>query len=159
MSLSPQLSNAFKALYEGSTVTYTGLKEQLSDVSWEQANTKLYGLNSILALSYHIHYYVRAVINVLEGNKLDASDKYSFDHPEIQSQQEWEKFLEEMWIEVDRFAVLVEQLPESSLWDTFEKEKYGNYYRNIQGIIEHSYYHLGQIVLIKKVLKHKAKDS
>ncbi len=44
----------------------------------------------------------------------------------------------------------IEQLPESKLWETFSDEKYGNYYRNIHGIIEHIHYHLGQIVLIKK---------
>jgi len=30
--------------------------------------------------------------------------------------------------------------------------KYGNYFRNIVGVIEHIHYHLGQIVLIKKIL-------
>jgi hypothetical protein len=43
-------------------------------------------------------------------------------------------------------------LPESKLAETFSDEKYGNYYRNIHGIIEHTHYHLGQIVLIKKIL-------
>ena len=31
-------------------------------------------------------------------------------------------------------------------------EKYGNYFRNLTGIIEHLHYHLGQIVLIKKLI-------
>jgi len=43
-------------------------------------------------------------------------------------------------------------LPESKLSETFLDEKYGNYYRNIHGIIEHTHYHLAQIVLIKKLL-------
>ena len=30
--------------------------------------------------------------------------------------------------------------------------KYGSYLRNIEGIIEHSYYHLGQISLIRKMI-------
>ena len=29
---------------------------------------------------------------------------------------------------------------------------HGNYYRNLHSIIEHTYYHLGQISLIKKIL-------
>jgi hypothetical protein len=36
--------------------------------------------------------------------------------------------------------------------DIFEEEKYGIYRRNIEAIIEHSYYHLGQISLIKKLI-------
>ena len=31
-------------------------------------------------------------------------------------------------------------------------EKYGTYYRNFHGLIEHAHYHLGQIVLIKKLV-------
>ncbi len=46
----------------------------------------------------------------------------------------------------------MEQLPEHKLWEDFTDKKYGNYYRNFHGIIEHSHYHLGQIVLIKKIL-------
>ena len=35
----------------------------------------------------------------------------------------------------------------------FVDEKYGTYLRNIDGMIEHAYYHLGQVVLIKKLLE------
>lgn len=54
--------------------------------------------------------------------------------------------------DAENFAGLVEQLPESALWESMSDEKYGNYYRNLHGIIEHTHYHLGQIVLIKKIL-------
>jgi hypothetical protein len=35
---------------------------------------------------------------------------------------------------------------------TFSQKKYGTYYRNLMGVIEHSHYHLGQISLIRKML-------
>jgi hypothetical protein len=34
----------------------------------------------------------------------------------------------------------------------FIDEKYGTFLRNIEGVIEHSYYHLGQISLIRKMI-------
>ena len=43
-------------------------------------------------------------------------------------------------------------MPEEELSQGFVDEKYGTYSRNIDGMIEHSYYHLGQIVLIKKLI-------
>lgn len=49
-------------------------------------------------------------------------------------------------------ASFIEKLPESVLLEIFSDEKYGTYYRNILGIIEHSHYHLGQIVIIKKMI-------
>jgi len=48
--------------------------------------------------------------------------------------------------------MLIEQLPETKLGETFSDEKYGTYYRNLHGIIEHNHYHVGQIVIIKKLL-------
>jgi hypothetical protein len=99
---------------------------------------------------------VSSVLKVLQGEPLNAKDQYSFDHPPIQSQEDWVKFLNETWVDAENFATLVEQLPENKLGETFTDEKYGNYYRNLHGIIEHAHYHLGQIVLIKKLLTQKA---
>ena len=57
-----------------------------------------------------------------------------------------------MFTDAENFAVLIEQLPENKFAETFIDEKYGNYYRNIHGIIEHNHYHLGQISLIRKLI-------
>jgi len=103
-------------------------------------------------LLYHINYFVSAALQVLEGKELDAHDKFSFDHPLIEMKEDWEKLLEKVWADAERFAKLVEELPEEKLWEPFAKERYGNYYRNIHGIIEHSHYHLGQIVMIEKLI-------
>jgi hypothetical protein len=43
-------------------------------------------------------------------------------------------------------------MPNDKLDSVFVYEKYGSYRRNIDAIIEHAYYHLGQIVLIKKMI-------
>lgn len=155
MNHTDHISKHFREVHFGVNWTWSNLKDQLADVSWQEATTKVYSLNTIVALVYHINYFVSAVLKVLRGGELDAHDKYSFDHPPINSQEDWAKLLERVWAEAEEFASLVEQLPEKKLWETFSDEKYGNYYRNLNGIIEHSHYHLGQIVLIKKIIKEK----
>ncbi|MCB0518315.1 MAG: DinB family protein [Lewinellaceae bacterium] len=152
MSLSRQIAGQFKEVQLSGTWVATNLKTQLSDVTWEQATTKVGPLNTIAALAFHINYYVAGLVQVLEGGPLDIRDKYSFDMPPIHSQADWEKLLDKMWADAEKFASLVEQMPDERLWEGFVDEKYGNYYRNLLGMIEHSYYHLGQIVLIKKIL-------
>ena len=114
--------------------------------------TKVHSFNTIATLVYHMNYYVGAVSMVLKGEPLTASDRYSFALPPILSQEDWEKLLDKTWTDAETAADLIEQLPESKLWETFADERYGNYYRNIHGVIEHVHYHLGQIVLIKKIL-------
>ena len=152
MNLTAQIAKHFRDVHYGGNWTSVNLKESLADVTWQQATTKVSSLNTIAALVFHINYYVSAVLKVLQGEHLNASDKYSFDCPPVVSQQEWEELLHKMWTDADEFAMLLEQLPDSKLWETFADEKYGNYYRNLHGIIEHCHYHLGQIVLIKKLL-------
>ncbi len=152
MNLTVQIAKQFRDVYFGGNWTSVNLKENLADVTWQQAITKVYSFNTIAALVYHMNYYVGAVLKVLLGEPLNASDKYSFDHPPILSQQEWEELLNKTWTDAENLSILLEQLPESKLWETFTDEKYGNYYRNIHGVIEHCHYHLGQVVLIKKIL-------
>ncbi len=151
-NLSQQLEKHFRDVYFGGNWTAVNLKEQLENVSWQQATTKVSGLNTIVALVYHISYYVTEVSKVLEGNPLTASDKFAFDHPPIQSYNDWENMKNKLWKDAEKFAALIGQLPEQKLFEDFSENKYGTYYRNLQGIVEHTHYHLGQIVLIKKML-------
>ena len=152
MNLTTQIAKHFRDVHFGGNWTSVNLKETLTDVSWQQATTKIYSLNTIATLVFHINYYISAVTKVLQGEPLTAHDKYSFDLPPIQNQDDWEKLLNKTWSDAENFARLIEQLPEGKLGEIFSEEKYGTYYRNIHGIIEHTHYHLGQIVLIKKIL-------
>lgn len=70
----------------------------------------------------------------------------------MESQQEWDIFLHQFWSDTEALAVLIENMPEDNLSNDFIDKKFGTYLRNIDGMLEHSYYHLGQIVLIKKLI-------
>ena len=137
--------------------TASNLKDHLKDVTWQQATTQVYSLNTIASLVFHVNYYVSAILKVLQGEPLNAHDKYSFDLPPIKTQEDWQKLLDKTFTDAENFASLVEQLPETKLGEDFSDTKYGNYYRNLHGVIEHTHYHLGQIVLIKKILTEKDK--
>jgi uncharacterized damage-inducible protein DinB len=148
-----ELAKRFReVILNGTWVANTNYKHQLTDLNWEVATAKFDTLNTIAVLAQHIHYYINGVKNVFEGGSLDIKDKYSFDFKPIQSQAEWESFLSKFWNDAEAFASLIEQMAEEKLKEVFVDEKYGTYQRNIDGMIEHSYYHLGQIVLLKKIV-------
>ncbi|WP_419869173.1 DUF1572 domain-containing protein [Chryseobacterium sp. CT-SW4] len=155
MSSTLQLAKRFREiLLDGDWIANTNFKEQLSDVIWKQATEKIGSLNTIAMLTFHIHYYIAGIVNVLEGGELEIRDQYSFDLPPVESQEQWERLLNQLWNDAEKFAYLLEQMPEFRLDEIFTDEKYGTYRRNIDGMIEHSYYHLGQISLIKKLLNN-----
>ena len=153
MSPTAQIAKHFREVHFGVNWTWSNLRDNLADVTWEQATTQVHGLNTIAALVFHIHYFVGVTLKVLQGGPLEGSDKYSFDLPPIQSQEDWDNLLAQVWADAETYASLIEQLPEEQLWEVFSQEKYGNYYRNLHGIIEHTHYHLGQIAVIKKILQ------
>jgi uncharacterized damage-inducible protein DinB len=159
MSIPQLIAKHFRDVHFGGNWTTSNLKQHLSDITWEQATTKVHSFNTIATLVYHTNYYVDVVLKVLNGEPLNAKDKYSFEVPPIGSADDWEKLLTKSWADAEKFAALVEQLPESKLFETFVDEKYGTYYRNLHGIIEHTHYHLGQIVLIKKILLQEHDES
>lgn len=152
MSITAQIAKHLRDVHFGGNWTSVNLKDSLKDVSWEQATTKVYTFNTIATLLYHVNYYIGAVQKVLEGGPLDAKDEYSFNHPPVTSAEDWQQLQDKAWADAAAFANLVEQLPDEQLQQNFTDGKYGNYYRNLQGIIEHMHYHLGQIVLIKKII-------
>ena len=156
MKLTAQAARQFReVILDGKWVVGTNFKDQLEDVTWEEATTKVGSLNTIAALTFHVNYYIAGVLNVLNGGTLDIRDKYSFDFSPIESQEDWENLMNNMWRDAEQFADALEQMPDATLDEVFVDEKYGNYRRSIDAIIEHSYYHLGQIVLIKKMLVDK----
>ena len=152
MNLTAQIAKQLRQVYIGENWTSVNLKDTLAGLTWHQATTQVHSFNTIAALVFHMNYFVTAVIKVLQGNPLDAHDKFSFDLPPVTSEKDWENLLNRAFTDAETFAGLIEQLPESKLWEDFSDKKYGNYYSNLHGIIEHNHYHLGQIVLIKKIL-------
>ena len=158
MNTTAQIAKHFRDVHFGGNWTSVNLKESLAGVTCEQATTKVHSFNTIAVLVFHMNYYVAVITKVLEGKPLDGKDKLSFDCPLIQSTEDWEALVNKTWTEAENFAKLIEQLPDSKLEETFINEKYGNYYRNLHGITEHMHYHLGQIVLIKKILLQATKN-
>lgn len=145
-----------EVMLNGKWIANTNFRQALSEVSWEQANRQVGDLNTIAALTFHIGYYIGGVLEVIEGGPLAIRDKYSFDFPPIESQADWEQLQASLWERSERFAYAVERMSDEQLDAGFVDEKYGTYERNIEAIIEHGYYHLGQMILLKKLLSQSA---
>ncbi|THH40033.1 DinB family protein [Neolewinella litorea] len=157
MQYTSALAHHVRTAFAGDNWTSVGFREKLADLTWQQATTRLGDHNSIAALVYHVGYYYTGMISVLRGGALEIPDKFSFDHPAITDEEDWRKLVNDTYAHVATFADLVEALPDERLADTFTDEKYGTVWRNLLGVLEHTYYHLGQISLLKKLIhQHEA---
>jgi hypothetical protein len=154
MKLSQSLSSRLTELFiNGHWITNTNYKELLLSTDIATAVQKLHNLNSIAELTYHINYYLAGLNNVFSGGDLEISDKYSFDMKPIASEEAWQMMVSNLVANAEIFIKHVAAMSEEQLHGPFIVDKYGTYLRNIEGVIEHAYYHLGQMVLIKKMIK------
>ncbi len=151
---STQLANRLgEVILSGTWIANTNIKAQIENLDYTVANKQIQSLNTIAVLAQHIHYYVSGIKNVFINGNLEIRDKFSFDFPPITSQKQWESFQNLFWKDTEELIQHISHLSESELQNPFVDEKYGSYQRNIDGLIEHAYYHLGQIVLIKKMIE------
>ena len=139
-------------ILNNSWVANNSYKNQLTDLPLEVVLFKYQSLHNIAALAQHVHYYIAGILNVFNGGNLDIKDIYSFDFPPINTIEQWHSFLAVFWTDAASFTQKLEEMDENTLNSIFVKKEYGTYYFNINTLIEHSYYHLGQIVLIKKLI-------
>lgn len=154
MSLTKKLAEHIKGVFFGENWTGSNLKNNLDVVDFRMATQSVHSLNTIALLVFHIDYYVSELVKVIDGAPLEAKDKLSLEMPVIDSETAWQQLLDKTWNDAENLIRAVKDMDEMKLWDYMGEEKYYDFYYNIVGTIEHTHYHLGQIVLIKKIIKH-----
>ena len=153
MNPNSQIAEQFREIFlTGEWVVRTNYKAELSELNWIQATTPIGSFNTIAEITFHVYYYIAGILNVFKEGKLEIRDKYSFDMEPLSSQEEWENLLNKMWKNAEELAEVLENISNERLDEIFIDEKYGTYHRNIDALIEHGYYHLGQIKLLKKMI-------
>lgn len=148
------LVNRLREVYlDGKFIANTNIKEQIENLNWQQANYKIGTLNTVAALTFHLNYYLKGILDFSKNGVLEIKDQFSFNMPSINSENEWQQFMDDFLTNANHFITWISSLEEEQLDTVFVDEIYGTYHRNIQAVIEHSYYHLGQISLIKKLIE------
>jgi len=147
----------FREIYlDGDWVVNTNLKSTLEEVSYHQAVTTIGTHNSIAALTFHLDYYMAGILRVFDTGALDIRDKYSFELPDLDTADSWLLLKKSTIKNCELMASKLQVLSEEYLDSDFVDKKYGSWRRNIEALIEHGYYHLGQIVMLTKLIPQEA---
>lgn len=144
-----------EVLLDGSWIAHTNFKAQIQTLDWRLAIQKVGDLNTISALIFHINYYLEGLLHAFQAGELTIRDQYSYDVLPIQAFSDWEALVNRFLHNAEKFIEMVREMEEDQLSGPFIAPQYGSCYRNILGKVEHSYYHLGQISLLRKMLDHQ----
>jgi len=158
MSTPNQLSNRIKEVFiDGDWVAKTNYKTLLATISIEEATSSIGDHNSIALILFHVNYYIEGLNQVYNGGQLTIKDKHSFEMQVINNDNEWQYLINKLLTNATQFSGLVEAMNIQQLNSPFIRSEYGTNLRNIEAVIEHAYYHLGQIKILKKIINETQK--
>jgi len=145
-------------VFEGDNWAEVNMKDTLQDINYKEATTVTKAsCNTIAGLVHHLSFYNEIVLKRLQGIDPLITETNGFDFPAIRNQDDWVRLKERCFESTRELAREIKNFPEEKLFE-ITAPGYSTYYKTLHGVSEHVHYHLGQIVLLKKLAKQQAQQ-
>lgn len=139
-------------VHEGGNWTEIDITATLKDVSLNDAVLRtIASPNTIAALLHHITFWNREVMRRAKGIKTQVDESNGFNHPALNTEADWQHLKADNIQSAHELAAAIRQFDEAKLLVPMEVHT-SSAYKNFQGAVEHAHYHLGQIVILKKLV-------
>jgi len=145
-----RIKNLFDDLYEGSPWLGVNLNDTLKNITAQQAAREISPQwNTIWEIVNHVISWRQNVIRRVQGEPVVAPDNNYFSMVTDTSEAAWQGTLDMLKSTTLQWTALLEKYNENDL-ERINSTNGNTYYTEIQGILQHDAYHLGQIVLLAK---------
>lgn len=153
MKITGFIAQHITEVHEGGNWTEVNIKDTLADVGHKEATTVTRASkNTIAALVHHLSFYNDAVMQRLSGNDPVIGESNGFDMAAIKNENEWIQLMERNMQSGQHLALAVREFPEEKIFQLIATGQ-ATHYKILHGIVEHAHYHLGQMVLLKKLIR------
>lgn len=147
-----RIAEQLRLVLSGDTWTGICAKEILAGITAEQAALRpLANAHTIWELVLHIETYLAAARDPLAGKPMPHIYKTPADWrvPEDTSAAAWKEAVAQVQRSGKALAEAIERFDPARLGDTVPNRQYSFYYL-LHGVVQHTFYHLGQIMMVKK---------
>ena len=153
MNICEQVAAHINDAYNGNNWTEVNLANTLADVNYTEAITVTKASpNTIAMLVHHLKFYNEIVLKRLQGSNPKLSNANGFDIPLIENEEQWKQLVEDCLQSAKKLAEATTVFPAEKL-GSIPNDGHTTMYKNLHGIAEHAHYHIGQITIIKKLLR------
>lgn len=153
MKTTERIAQHLLEIYEGENWTDVWIAETLKDINYKEAQQVTdTSVNTIASLTHHICYWNKIMMQRLQGNNPLVPDVNGFDVKNMSGEEEWQALIESTHQSFIELANAIRNFPEEKLDESYSATG-SSYYKNFQGVVEHAHYHLGQIVMLKHLVK------
>jgi len=152
MSESKRVSNLYQSIYNGNPWLEVTLADTLKDVTAAQAYKKINpNLNTIWEIVNHLIQWRRNILRRVQGEIITTPDHNYFVPILDSSEPAWEQSLQSLAKSQELWSACLSDFNDAD-FEKIDQNNNHNFYEDIHGIIQHDVYHLGQIVILKKLL-------
>jgi len=152
MSESKRISNLYQSIYDGNPWLEVTLAGTLKNVTAAQAYKKINpNLNTIWEIVNHLIQWRRNILERMSGEVIKTPDHNYFVPVLDPSEAAWEQSLQTLAKSQESWNAFFEDFDDDHLAKIYVNNGH-SYYEHLHGIIQHDVYHLGQIVILKKLL-------
>lgn len=144
----------FNDHYDGDPWIEVNLQGTLEHITAAVASQKVGSLNSIWQIVNHIISWREALLKRIQNEHVPSPENNFIETITDVTPEAWNHTMKRLQVSQDK---LLSYLAEKELMNLDEKPLEGQYsrYELIVGILQHDVYHLGQVVLIKKIISER----
>lgn len=159
MKITELIAQHILDVHQGNNWTEVDITGTLKDVTWQQAATLTQASpNTIATLLHHLSYWNRVMVQRVNGIKVEVPESNGYEMPPLQTVCDWEKLKEDNLQSAHELAEAIRDFNETKLEQPILPGSSSSY-KNLQGSVEHIHYHLGQMVILKKLVKSMYTDQ
>lgn len=159
MKLTDYIAQHIIDVHEGENWTEVTIKDVLTDVNYKEAITVTNASpNTIASMLYHVSFYNDVIKQRLAGINPSINSANGFDMPPITNEEQWQQLKQRNLESARQVADAAKNFPEEKLFDV-TVTGHSTHYRNLHGIAEHAHYHLGQMGLLKNLIRKNNEKS
>lgn len=154
MSEVKHLKKLFADLYDGVPWTEVKLTTIITDITSEQAAKKIIPeANSIWQLVQHCLGWRDNVLRKLQGEEFKSPEDNYLSEPTDTSADAWNQLLAALAQNNLAWQHFLQSLPDESLDNGYAPAQHAfTQYAVIHGILHHDNYHIGQVLMLKKLV-------
>lgn len=153
MNIAALIAGHLLDVYAGQNWTEVNLKSTLEDLTFEEASQITpASSNTIAGLVNHLAFWNRVMAVRIRGEKVEIPESNGFDNSPLADEDEWQSLKKDCFKSGKVLAEAIRKLSNEQLQLEI-LPGYPSAYKSLQGAVEHVHYHLGQMVILKQLLR------
>lgn len=152
MKETDRILKSFEDLFSGDPWLDVNLMDTLEGISGRQASRRITpGRNTIREIVHHVVQWRLTVLRRIQGEVVSSPDHNYLLAIEDPSEAGWEETIDQLKGSQEKWTDFLRTWDEKKFETVYPGNKM-TYYEHVQGILQHDAYHLGQVVLLSKLV-------